>query len=137
VKQIKKKDVKKLSERFTDRVSWFLGSWVGVLFHTFWFTIWLILDFDLSLLTFAVSLEAIFIGIFLLMASNRAEVERDKKEARQREADRIRIEHDIKLDEKADRQLSEIKRLHKELFLEIKEIKKEVRKLSDGKKSKS
>lgn len=84
------------------------------------------MDFDLNLLTFSVSLEAIFIGIFLLMASNKAEIERDKKEAKQQQQDRERIEHDIKLDEKADRQLSEIKRLHKELHQEISNLLRDV-----------
>lgn len=130
--QVNKK-AKTFFDKFTDRISWFLGSWLGVLFHTFWFTVWLILDFDLNLLTFSVSLEAIFIGIFLLMSSNKAEVERDRKEAIQQVQDRKRIEHDIKLDEKADRQLTEIKRLHKQLHREVKAIKKQIRQLSASK----
>ena len=115
--------------RFTDLISWFLGSWWAVFFHTFWFAIWLILDFDLNLLTFSVSLEAIFIGIFLLMSSNNAEIKRDLREARQRKNDRKRLEHDIKLDEKADRQMTEIKRWQKEMMSELKKIKKSLKKL--------
>lgn len=123
-----KKKTKTLLKRLTDFIAWFLGSWWGVIFHTAWFTTWLILDFDINLLTFSVSLEAIFIGIFLLMSANRAEAERDRREVRQRENDRKRIEHDIKLDEKADRQLTEIKRLQKEMKVEMGKIKKELRK---------
>ncbi len=114
-----KKKAKSFMERLTDYMAWFLGSWWAVFFHTFWFSIWLVLDFDIDLLTFSVSLEAIFIGIFLLMSSNKAEAMRDKRAARDRAADRRRLEADIKLDEKADRQLEEITRLHKELHEEV------------------
>lgn len=124
-----KRKRKTLLDRFTDFIAWFLGSWWAVIFHTAWFGLWLVLDFDVSLLTFSVSLEAIFIGIFLLMAANKAEMVRDLREARQRARDSKRIEHDIRLDEKADRQLTEIKRLQKELHVEVRGLKRELKKL--------
>ena len=124
-----KKKSKSLLGKFTELISWFLGSWWAVVFHTVWFAIWLILDFDVNLLTFSVSLEAIFIGIFLLMASGKAEEQRDIREAKQRMGDRKKIEHDIKLDEKADRQLTEMKRIQKDIHQEMKEVKKELRKI--------
>jgi uncharacterized membrane protein len=123
------KKTKTLMEKFTDFISWFLGSWWAVIFHTIWFSIWLIFNFDINLLTFSVSLEAIFIGIFLLMAANKAEIRRDLHEARLRKRDRESLKHDIKLDEKADRQLLELKRGQKELIKEIKKIRKELNKL--------
>jgi uncharacterized membrane protein len=119
-----KRKTRTFANRMVDAVSWFLGSWVGVIFHTLWFAIWLVFHFDINILTFSVSLEAIFIGIFLLMSSNKAEIKRDRREARQRKEDRKRLEHDIRLDQKADRQLTEIKRLHKGLHRETKLIKK-------------
>jgi len=61
-------------------LSWLLGSWWGVILHAVWFGGWLIYDFNLNILTMSVSLEAIFIGIFLLMAGNQAEAERDRRE---------------------------------------------------------
>lgn len=122
-----KKKTKGLADKITDRISWFLGSWLAVIFHTVWFAIWLIFDFNINLLTFSVSLEAIFIGIFLLMNANKAEKQRDAREARERINDRKRLEHDIKLDEKADRQLTEIKRLHKELHEDMRRIKKQLK----------
>lgn len=124
-----KKKTKAWSVKISDFIAWFLGSWIGVLFHTLWFTFWLVFDFDINLLTFSVSLEAIFIGIFLLMSSNKAELKRDLREARQRANDRKRLEHDISLDQKADRQLTEIKRLQKELHEEIRSIKKQLKRL--------
>lgn len=127
VKVIKK--TRRLTSRVTQAVAWFLGSWWAVILHTIWFGVWLIFNFDINLLTFSVSLEAIFIGIFLLMSSNKAEELRDRREARQQAQEQQRIEHDIKLDEKADRQLTEIKKLHQDLHQEIKSLKKQVQKL--------
>jgi len=124
-----KKKTKTFLEKATDFISWFLGSWWAVVFHTAWFTIWLVFNFDINVLTFSVSLEAIFIGIFLLMSANKAEAIRDKREARQRIKDRERLETDIRLDQKADRQLTEIKKLQKELHQEIKTIKAKLNKL--------
>jgi uncharacterized membrane protein len=125
-----KKKTKTMLQMFTEIVSWFLGSWWAVFFHTVWFAVWLILDFDINVLTFSVSLEAIFIGIFLLMSANKAEADRDMRQARQRVKDRRRLEADIKLDQKADRQLTEIKRLHKQLHHDIKLLNKKVGRLA-------
>ncbi len=74
-------------------------------------------------LTLGVSLEAIFIGIFLLMAASKAEVERDKREVKERQWNREMIEHDIKLDEKGERRLREINISLKEIKEELKKIK--------------
>lgn len=115
--------------KVTDGISWFLGSWWAVVAHTLWFTIWVVLDFDIDKLTFSVSLEAIFIGIFLLMASNRGAEARDKKEERLRKSDRARIEMDINLDEKANRQLVEIKRNQKDMSEKMTALMKEVKAL--------
>ena len=123
VRKVIKKKTKTLLERVTGKVSWFLGSWWAVVFHTTWFTFWLLLHFDVNILTFSVSLEAIFIGIFLLMSANKAEELRDKREMRQRKQDRQRLESDIKLDQKADRQLTEIKRVQKDLHKEVRGLK--------------
>lgn len=127
VKPLKK--TKGAMAKFTDIVSAFLGSWWAVIVHTAWFSTWLWFNFDINILTFSVSLEAIFIGIFLLMASNRAEEARDKKEERQRRGDRERIETDIKLDERADRHLLEIKRIQKDLTEQMEKLMREVKSL--------
>jgi len=125
IKPLKK--TKGIVGKLTDVISWFLGSWWAVIAHTLWFSIWLGFNFDINLLTFSVSLEAIFIGIFLLMASNKSEVVRDKKEERLRKSDRARIETDIKLDERADRQLKEIKRIQKDMDEKMAALMKEVK----------
>jgi len=123
------KKTKSFMEKATDKVSGFLGSWWAVVFHTLWFSIWLFFNFDINLLTFSVSLEAIFIGIFLLMASNKAEAVRDKKQARLRKKDRQRLELDIKLDERADRQLAELRKVQKDINGKLEKVMKELKKL--------
>ena len=118
-----KKDKSALG-KITRVIAWFMGSWWSVIFHTIWFAVWLIFNFNLNILTLWVSLEAIFLGIFLLMSSNKSEQDRDKQEAILRTQDRKRVEHDIKLDEKADRQLLEIKKMQKKLAEDVEEIRK-------------
>lgn len=103
---------KSLLERSTDFINWLMGSWLGVTLHAIWFAVWLYYDFSVELLTLAVSLEAIFIGIFLLMAANEAERAREIKEAREREKERSAIRSDVSLDEE---QLSIIKTMKKDL----------------------
>lgn len=113
--------------KLTDVISWFLGSWWAVVVHVVWFAGWPLLGLDINLLTFSVSLEAIFIGIFLLMASNRAEEERDRRNVTERKNDRKSLNADIKLDEKADRQLVEIKRIQKDMNIKMNRLANEVR----------
>lgn len=100
---------KSFAEKVTVVVARFIGSWWAVVFHTFWFAVWLIFNFNLEILTLWVSLEAIFIGIFLLMASNKAEIERDLKEATEQLRQRKMIGVDISMDRKQVSEITEIK----------------------------
>lgn len=117
---------KKFLDRLTDIVAWFMGSWWGVVFHTIWFVFWLTFNFNLEILTLWVSLEAIFIGIFLLMASNKAEIERDRKETLARKRQMQTIKHDLVLDKRADRRQLEMIKMLRSLEKEIKSIKKKI-----------
>lgn len=119
------KKLDKVGEKFTDIVYWFAGSWWAVIIHTIWFGLWIILRLNIHVLTLIVSLEAIFLCIFILMAQNRAENQRMAQGKRHRESDERRVKYDIKLDEKADRQLTEIKRLQKEIHAKIDGLHKE------------
>ena len=58
-------------ERAADLIAGFAGSWLFVLLHVVWFTMWLLLRLDINLLTLVVSLEAIFLATFVLMTQNR------------------------------------------------------------------
>lgn len=99
-----------------------MGSWWGVFTHTAWFTIWLIFDFSLERLTFWVSLEAIFIGIFLLMSANKAEVERDRREARERAKEMQQVQRDVELDTKEIEEIKNIKDMIAVLQKDLKKI---------------
>lgn len=104
-------------------ISWFVGSWAGVLFHALWFAVWLNFNFSIDMLTLSVSLEAIFIGIFLLMASNDAEVARAAKETRQRAKDRETLKTDVALDEKQVALINNLRKELSELRKDLAEIK--------------
>lgn len=123
-KKVINKNLNKMGEKFTDVIYWFAGSWWAVIIHTVWFGIWLIFRFNIHVLTLIVSLEAIYLCIFILMAQDRAEKDRERQQSRQREIDEKRVKYDIKLDEKADRQLTEIKRLQKEIHAKIDGLRK-------------
>lgn len=73
---------KTLSERIADRIAGFTGSMLFVWLHVAWFSIWICLNvpwsgfqpidpFPFTFLTMIVSLEAIFLSTFILMAENR------------------------------------------------------------------
>jgi len=113
------KKINSLLDKITEIISIFIGSWTGVLFHIIWFFLWLVYGLDINLLTLIVSLEAIFICVFLLMAANKEESQRHLTLAKESKQNQQRMDFIIKLDQKADRQLTEIKRLQKELHLQI------------------
>ena len=98
-------------DNLTDTIAQFLGSWSAALIHVIWFSLWLILELDINALTLYVSLEAIFIGIFLLMAANRAERQREQLHSR----DQARVESDLKIDvdidKKQEKKLDQILKL--------------------------
>ena len=116
------KKLNSLLDNVTQIISIFIGSWTGVLFHIIWFFLWLINRLDINLLTLIDTLEAIFICIFLLMAANKEESQRRLTLAKQKKRNDQRMDFDIKLDQKADRQLTEIKRLQKELHAEVSQL---------------
>jgi len=111
-------------EKILDLVAWFLGSWLGVVLHTIIFCFWLILGLDLEILLVAVSLEAIYIGIFLLMAANEEERKKKSQDKILRERDRQFMLTDIKLDEKASIALAQIVENQKEIRKQLTELRK-------------
>ncbi len=92
-------------------IAWLAGSWWGVILHALWFGIWLTYHFNIDLLTLAVSLEAIFLGIFLLMASNQAEIERDRREAAAQKRSQEIVDKILDIGVKLDRQQQQILKL--------------------------
>lgn len=109
--------------RLTKAIAKFIGSWWGVFAHTLWFAFWLMLDFSVERLSFWVSLEAIFIGIFLLMAANQAEIERDRMEARDRSREMQNVKEDLELDRREEHELREIKEMLAAVQRDLNELK--------------
>ena len=100
--------MKKSSSIVTKIIKWVAGSWWGVALHTTWFAFWLISDFNLNILTMAVSLEAIFIGIFLLIASNESEASRDRREIAAQKRGNDIIEKILDLEHRIEKQQQQI-----------------------------
>src|SRR6187399_2176015 len=78
-------------EKIGDAASRLIGSMPFVLFHLVWFAGWIVLnlgavpgikpfdEFPFGLLTLVVSLEAIFLSLFLLISQNRMTRQADKR----------------------------------------------------------
>jgi uncharacterized membrane protein len=78
-------------EHAADVITKFAGSTPFIVFHIFWFGIWILINaslvpgitpfdpFPFSFLTLVVSLEAIFLSLLVLMAQNRMTKEADKR----------------------------------------------------------
>lgn len=93
-------DSRSLVERVTDAIAAFAGSITFLLLHVVWFALWLLFNtvhipgiphfdpYPFGFLTLTVSLEAIFLSVFVLLSQNR-----------QAAKDRVRddVEYDINL----------------------------------------
>jgi uncharacterized membrane protein len=93
-------------ERTADWIAWFSGSMPFLTLNTVWFVGWILVNsFDLGirqfdpypfgLLTMIVSLEAIFLSIFVLISQNR-----------QAEKDRVRSNIDYEVNVKAEMEVA-------------------------------
>ena len=78
---------------FIDSLNRWVGSWSFLIIHVIWFYIWLQYQWDINSLTMIVSLEAIILMIFLLMAQNRQSIKDDLRD----EADLESIELEKKI----------------------------------------
>ena len=67
-------------DEVADWISENIGSWPSVWLHSVWFVAWFIFRLDVDVLTLIVSLEAIYLCVFLLMSGNR-QAERDRHQA--------------------------------------------------------
>lgn len=93
-------------DKLAEKLARWFGSTTFIVMHAFWFVIWVLLHFtarldpDWSALTIIVSLEAIFLSLFILRAEN---------------IQATRFEKDVKRDLKTSRKiLHEVKRTKKE-----------------------
>jgi uncharacterized membrane protein len=78
-----------LSARIGDAIATEAGRMWFIILHVIWFTIWIIINltsggkhfdpFPFSLLTMIVSLESIFLSLFILMSQNRSGLQADQR----------------------------------------------------------
>jgi uncharacterized membrane protein len=79
-----------LSARIGDVIATQAGKMWFIVFHIVWFALWLFLNmrgkgawtfdpFPFSLLTMIVSLESIFLSLFILMSQNRTSIQADQR----------------------------------------------------------
>ena len=102
------------SERIANRIAIFTGNMSFVWWHAFLFILWIGLNiiakelawdpYPFNFLTMAVSLEAIFLSTFVLIAENR--------ESKRNE---IREQLDYEVNVKAEKEILEIKEMLREL----------------------
>jgi|SRR6266702_2032611 len=109
---IKAPEVSK-SERIAEWIAVFCGSIAFLAINFFVFLFWIVLNtftlwrfdaYPFSFLTLSVSLEAIFLSIFVLMSENK-----------QAERDRCTVEHDAMVNRLAEKEICDIKALLVEL----------------------
>lgn len=86
------------------------GSWGSILIHTLFFISWWYFQLDLQTLLVIVSLEAIFIGIFILMAENVETQQKERLQELKRQQDMSMVKQDVMMDEKALEELAQIKK---------------------------
>ncbi len=95
-------------QRAADWIAWFSGSMPFLALNTVWFLVWIVINtwdlgvsrfdpFPFGLLTMIVSLEAIFLSIFVLISQNR-----------QADKDRVRSDVEYEVNVKAEREIAHL-----------------------------
>jgi CRP/FNR family cyclic AMP-dependent transcriptional regulator len=122
------------SERFADLIAAVAGSVPFAALHVVWFTAWITINttdlgiprfdpFPFGLLTMIVSLEAIFLSIFVLISQNR-----------QAEKDRMHAEVDYQVNVRAELEVSllheKYDRMHAEVMRQLTDLREIVEKRS-------
>jgi CRP/FNR family transcriptional regulator, cyclic AMP receptor protein len=96
------------SEHIADRITAWSGTMAAVLIHAVLFTLWIVANtllpwqfdkYPFQFLTMSVSLEAIFLSIFVLISENR-----------QAASDRRMMEHDAAINRKSESEIQDIKK---------------------------
>jgi uncharacterized membrane protein len=130
-----------LFQRLSDWLAWFSGSLPFLLISVTWFLVWIIVNtFDVGipqfdpypfgLLTMIVSLEAIFLSIFVLISQNR-----------QAEKDRVRSNIDYEVNVKAELEVAHLHektdRLQQRMLEEFAKLRKSIDIRGDDKEQKA
>ncbi len=88
------------------------GSWASVIIHTLIIGGWFVFEWEIEKLLIIVSIEAIYIGIFILMAENIESAQKEIQQEIKRKKDMSVVKMDAAIDRKS---LREIEKLHKKI----------------------
>ncbi len=113
-----------LIETISQSVTHFFGSWWAVILHTAWLIIWFSLRLSLEILMLWISLEAIFIWVVFLAASNRREEQRDRMGALQQIKIKEKMLDNLQNGEKHNQKLDHMMKMLYELQEQVGELKK-------------
>jgi len=108
---------------FNKLIRMFFGSWYAIIGHTILFILILFLSNDLLFFNTFVSIEAIYIGILILMAEYRQEIEKDKKDTSHRESDRKLVREDVYITKSVMDEITALKHHQKASSKALEEIK--------------
>jgi uncharacterized membrane protein len=97
---------------------------ISALLHTIWFTVWLALGLDINLLTLMVSLEAIYITLFIGLGQKL----QDKRAAIEAKADKKTAEHAEAHREKLAEQQNTMLKQNTEITEQIENLTEEIHK---------
>jgi uncharacterized membrane protein len=111
-----------LGKKVISVVYLFFGSWTAIFLHTVWFVIWEWMNLDFLLLTTILSVEAVLIAIFILMAQK---MEEDEKEI-ERKVDSKNISDVKKMLKSILEQQSESNEILEEISENIEEIEEDI-----------
>ena len=102
------------------------GSWFSVVIHVIFFFFLLYIWKDMLLFTLIVSIEAIYIGIFILMAQDREEKAKEKSATQLRYKDRQLVKEDVTLTMNVKSDISNLKKDMLGLQTDINETRKHI-----------
>jgi hypothetical protein len=112
---------------FSEIVRVLFGSWYSILGHAIVFALILMIWRSMVLFTTIVSIEAIFISIFILMLEYRQEEYRERHEQLLRMQDRKLVKEDVDLTQHVVSEIAEIKKHQKQIIDSFEEIKKSLK----------
>ncbi len=88
------------------------GSWASVVIHTLIFGGWFLFKLNIDTLLVIISIEAIYIGIFILMAENIETAQKERLRKIEHRKDMAVVKQDVAVDQKS---LQEVKKVHQKI----------------------
>jgi uncharacterized membrane protein len=128
---------RKAVDRIADAIATFAGSMPFVIFHVVFFSAWILLNLDIipgiaafdpfpfGLLTMAVSLEAIFLSVFVLLSQN-------LQSAKERVRSDVEYEVNLKAELEVFHLHEKVDRLHEELIGRLHRIEAQTGAMASG-----